>query len=241
MSIETFHRKNWCLLCKLCLTCPRNLRNHFHENTCKCPEVNLKSYTPFPDKSNANEPRLSYRLRRFTAKTRAILNTILYVFCLKGNPIPDSIVRGNLCSTCQQRLRRAQIQKNSPTYKYTTKSPPTSIDSSQPCIDNISSPELAALLNENLNTLLKARRVDILNHNGETILSDTFDISLTIFEICRLYFSWKPSIHTLLEINGHIVGKNTKLEDVIPSYKHDCKITIFKHTPTHVLQTVAWN
>ncbi|OMJ15485.1 hypothetical protein AYI70_g7241 [Smittium culicis] len=117
IQLECFHRKNWCLVCRLCLTCPRKLRNRFGEGSCRCEqiEMNLAAASAKHDHNDGNydlrnEPTLSYRLRRFTPMIRKLLNEIIYIFYLKGSPIPNTVMRGNLCSTCQQRLRRAQHQ-----------------------------------------------------------------------------------------------------------------------------------
>ncbi|KAI8324972.1 hypothetical protein GQ54DRAFT_35451 [Martensiomyces pterosporus] len=102
------HRKNWCRVCGTCLTCPRTRQSQFQRGTCKCEE---RQASHVPPKRVKSESLLSFRYRHLSAEDIDILEEIRPRFQFPTLPIERALVRANICSTCQQRLRRARLAR----------------------------------------------------------------------------------------------------------------------------------
>ncbi|KAJ1911051.1 hypothetical protein H4219_006060 [Mycoemilia scoparia] len=100
------HKKNWCRLCQLCLSCTGEKRRVFGKNGCNCAEFDLEHISP---KIVKEERRLSFRFRQLTAIECEVLESIRQKLKLPTAPIHANLERANLCPTCQQRLRRAKM------------------------------------------------------------------------------------------------------------------------------------
>ncbi|KAJ1676889.1 hypothetical protein EV182_007306, partial [Spiromyces aspiralis] len=112
------HRKNWCRLCRICLTCTNNRRRTFSEGGCTCPEQDLGHVSSSTAKK---EGRINFRFRRLIPRECAILEKIRQRFKLDSSPVPRDLARANLCPTCQQRLRRAKQNPNRRVYSLPAK------------------------------------------------------------------------------------------------------------------------
>ncbi|ORX63690.1 hypothetical protein DL89DRAFT_307007 [Linderina pennispora] len=104
------HRKNWCRICANCLTCPRANRSRFHQGRCHCEERSINHVSPQKVKG---EQLLSFRYRQISADDIDIFNDIWPRFRFVTPPLERNLLRANICSTCQQRLRRARLARNS--------------------------------------------------------------------------------------------------------------------------------
>ncbi|KAJ1944321.1 hypothetical protein GGF37_002246 [Kickxella alabastrina] len=102
------HRKNWCRVCGSCLTCPRTNRSQFQQGGCHCEERQVNHVSP---KKAKGEQLFSFRYRHLSAEDLDILNELRPRFKFPTPPIERNLVRANICSTCQQRLRRARISR----------------------------------------------------------------------------------------------------------------------------------
>ncbi|KAI9479827.1 hypothetical protein BX667DRAFT_505518 [Coemansia mojavensis] len=102
------HRKNWCRVCGICLTCPRTSKSVFQQGDCHCTEKQANHVNPSKVKG---EMLFSFRYRHLSAEDIDILEELRPHFKFITPPIERNLVRANICSTCQQRLRRARISR----------------------------------------------------------------------------------------------------------------------------------
>lgn len=102
----SIHRMNWCRLCGICLTCPRTQKSQFQQGTCHCVE---RQANHVPPKRVKGEQLFSFRYRHLNLEDIEILIGIQQRFNLPTPPIERNLARANICSTCQQRLRRARM------------------------------------------------------------------------------------------------------------------------------------
>ncbi|KAJ2112181.1 hypothetical protein IW146_004805 [Coemansia sp. RSA 922] len=102
------HNKNWCRICGLCLTCPRTRKSLFQHGSCHCEE---RQANHVPPKKVKGELLFSFRYRHLSDEDIAILRCLQLRFKLPTRPVESFLVRANICSTCQQRLRRARLAR----------------------------------------------------------------------------------------------------------------------------------
>ncbi|KAJ2721963.1 hypothetical protein GGI07_003613 [Coemansia sp. Benny D115] len=102
MPEEVGHRLNWCRLCKTCLTCPRQPRYIFNTKACKCKEYELKHSARLVKKMHSTD----FRFRHLNKEERSAMRFLRKDMGRKVPEIEDSLVRANICGTCQQRLAR---------------------------------------------------------------------------------------------------------------------------------------
>ncbi|PVZ99342.1 hypothetical protein BB558_002470 [Smittium angustum] len=181
-------------------------------------------------------PRLSYRLRKLSPQSRAILNEVIYIFSLKGSNISEGVLRANTCSTCQQRLRRAYIQY-SLTKTYGRVKFIQCIEPIKPCklLPYENTNQSIPLLNKNF--LLSLKIVDTQNN---VILLDLFDKSFCVYDIFALFTKKFRYQEMPLFCNNHFIGKLTTIQelDCLPSINNDITVNIGAIYP--ISKNPAW-